>query len=242
MNAAFIAIIVIVLYFLGYRFYSSFLSKRIFQLSDEEVTPANEFNDGRDFVPSHKQVLFGHHFASIAGAAPIIGPAIAVFWGWLPAIIWVCLGTIFMGAVHDFGALVMSARNKGRSVGDIAGIMISPRARTLFLVVVYFLIFFVMAVFAYAIAALFVKFPASVVPVNFQIVVAVLVGYLFYKKGVSILWPSIIALILLYFMMWVGTRVPVHVPEIMGSEIVTWILFLLIYAFVSSILPVWILL
>ncbi len=242
MNAAFIAIIVIVLYFLGYRFYSSFLSKRIFQLSDEEVTPANEFNDGRDFVPSHKQVLFGHHFASIAGAAPIIGPAIAVFWGWLPAIIWVCLGTIFMGAVHDFGALVMSARNKGRSVGDIAGIMISPRARTLFLVVVYFLIFFVMAVFAYAIAALFVKFPASVVPVNFQIVVAVLVGYLFYKKGVSILWPSIIALILLYFMVWVGTRVPVHVPEIMGSEIVTWILFLLIYAFVSSILPVWILL
>jgi len=242
LNAAVIAIIVLVLYFLGYRFYSSFLSKRIFRLSEDEITPAHELNDGRDFVPSHKQVLFGHHFASIAGAAPIIGPAIAVFWGWLPAIIWVCLGTIFMGAVHDFSALVISARNRGRSVGDLAGTLISPRARTLFFVIVYFLVFFVMAVFAYAIAALFVKFPSSVVPVNFQIVVAVLIGFLIYKKGVPILWPSIIALLLLYLMMWVGTKVPVHVPEIMGSQIVTWILFLLIYAFVSSVLPVWTLL
>lgn len=242
MNAAVIAILVFVLYFLAYRFYSSFLSKRIFGLSDDEITPANEFNDGRDFVPSHKQVLFGHHFASIAGAAPIIGPAIAVFWGWLPAIIWVCLGTIFMGAVHDFGALVISARNQGRSVGDLAGTLINPRARTLFLVIVYFLIFFVIAVFAYAIAALFVKFPSSVLPVNFQIVVAVLIGYLFYKKGVGILWPSIAALILLYVMMWVGSIYPIHVPEIMGSQIVTWIILLLIYSFIASVLPVWTLL
>ena len=242
MNAAVIAIIVLVLYFLGYKFYSSFLSKRIFGLSEDEITPANEINDGMDFVPSKKQVLFGHHFASIAGAAPIIGPAIAVFWGWLPAIIWVVLGTIFMGAVHDFGALVVSARNKGRSVGDLAGFFINPRARTLFMIIVYFLIFFVMAVFAYAIAALFVKFPSSVVPVNFQIVVAVLIGFLFYKKGVSILWPSIIALLMLYLMMWVGTKIPVHVPEVMGSQIVTWIIFLLIYSYVASVLPVWTLL
>jgi len=242
LNAAVIAIIVIVLYFLGYRFYSSFLSKKIFALSDDEITPANEFNDGKDFVPSHKQVLFGHHFASIAGAAPIIGPAIAVFWGWLPAIIWVCLGTILMGAVHDFGALVISARNQGRSVSDLTGNLISPRARTLFLVIVYFLIFFVIAVFAYAIASLFVKFPSSVLPVNFQIVVAVLIGYLFYKKGVGILWPSIAALLMLYVMMWVGSIYPIHVPAIMGSQIVTWIFLLLIYSFIASVLPVWTLL
>ena len=180
MNAALIAIIVLVSYYLGYRFYSGFLARRIFNLSDDEITPAHELNDGVDFVPAKKQVLFGHHFASIAGAAPIIGPAIAVFWGWLPAILWVVIGTIFMGAVHDFGALVISARNRGRSVSDLAGIFINPRARTLFMLIVYFLIFFVMAVFAYAIAALFVKFPASVVPVNFQIVIAVLIGFLFY--------------------------------------------------------------
>ena len=183
MNAALLAIIVLILYFLAYRFYAKFLADKIFRLSDDEVTPAHEKNDGVDFVPSNKHVLFGHHFASIAGAAPIIGPAIAVYWGWVPAIIWVVLGTIFMGAVHDFSALVISVREKGRSVGDLAGFLVSPRARTLFLLIVYFLIFFVIAVFAYAIASLFVAFPQSVLPVNFQIVVAVLIGFLFYKNA-----------------------------------------------------------
>lgn len=242
MSAVVIAIIVLVLYFLGYRFYSSFLSKKIFKLSDDELTPANEVNDGIDFVPSKKHILFGHHFASIAGAAPIIGPAIAVFWGWLPAILWVVFGTIFMGAVHDFVALMISARNKGRSISDLAGVIINPRVRTLFMLIVYFLIFFVMAVFAYAIAALFVKFPTSVVPVNFEIIVAVLIGFLLYKKGVPLLWPSIIALLLLYLMIWVGTKFPVQVPEIFGSQIATWIIFLFIYSFIASVLPVWILL
>lgn len=242
MNAALLAIIVLILYFLAYRFYSKFLSDKIFRLSNDEVTPAHEQNDGVDFVPSNKHVLFGHHFASIAGAAPIIGPAIAVFWGWVPAIIWVVLGTIFMGAVHDFSALVISVREKGRSVGDLAGIIVSHRARTLFLLIVYFLIFFVIAVFAYAIASLFVAFPESVLPVNFQIIVAVVIGFLFYKKGMPILWPSIFALITLYVMIWVGTIVPLEVPAILGSQIVTWILLLLCYSFIASVLPVWTLL
>ncbi|NIV43248.1 MAG: carbon starvation protein A [Candidatus Dadabacteria bacterium] len=242
MNAALIAIIVLTLYFLGYRYYSHFIAKKIFRLSDDEVTPAHELKDGVDYVPSNKHVLFGHHFASIAGAAPIIGPAIAVFWGWVPAIIWVCLGTIFMGAVHDFSALVVSARNKGRSVGDLAGILVNPRARTLFLLIVYFLIFFVIAVFAFAIAVLFTKFPTSVLPVNFQIVVAVAIGFLFYIRGVPILIPSIIALISLYFMIWLGTSVPITIPAVMGSQVVTWILILMVYSFVASILPVWTLL
>lgn len=147
-----------------------------------------------------------------------------------------------MGAVHDFSALVVSARTKGRSVGDLAGTLINPRARTLFLLIVYFLIFFVIAVFAYAIAVLFTKFPTSVVPVNFQIIVAIAIGYLFYKRGVPILIPSIIALISLYFMIWLGTIVPIEVPAVMGSQIVTWILILLVYSFIAAVLPVWTLL
>ncbi len=242
MNAALLAIIVLILYFLAYRFYAKFLADKIFKISDDEITPAHELNDGVDFVPSNKHVLFGHHFASIAGAAPIIGPAIAIFWGWVPAILWVVIGTIFMGAVHDFSALVVSAREKGRSVGDLAGLLVSHRARTLFLLIVYFLIFFVIAVFAYAIASLFVSFPQSVLPVNFQIIVAVIIGFLFYKKGVPILWPSILALITLYAMIWVGTIVPLEIPAVMGSQIVTWILLLLVYSFIASVLPVWTLL
>jgi carbon starvation protein len=242
LNAALLAIIVLILYYLAYRFYSRFLSDKLFRLSDDEVTPAHELKDEVDFVPSNKHVLFGHHFASIAGAAPIIGPAIAVFWGWLPAIIWVVLGTIFMGAVHDFSALAVSAREKGRSVGDLAGTLVNHRARTLFLLIVYFLIFFVIAVFAYAIASLFVAFPQSVFPVNFQIIVAVIIGFLFYKKGLPILWPSIFALITLYVMIWVGTIVPIEIPAILGSQVVTWILLLLVYSFIASVLPVWTLL
>ncbi len=242
MNSAVVAVVVLIFYFLGFKFYSKFLSLKIFQISDKEETPSHELNDGVDFVPANKHVLFGHHFASIAGAAPIIGPAIAIFWGWVPAILWVVLGTIFMGAVHDFSALVISARMKGRSVGDLAGILLNSRARTLFLLIVYFLIFFVIAVFAYFIAALFVKFPSSVLPVNFQIIIAVVIGFLFYKRGVSILWPSIIALVMLYFMIWFGTKVPIQIPEVMGSQEVSWILILIIYSFIASILPVWMLL
>ena len=242
MNAATIAIIAIALYLIAYRYYSKFISKRVFGVSDKEPTPSHQLTDGVDYVPARKHILFGHHFASIAGAAPIIGPAIAVFWGWIPAILWVVFGTIFIGAVHDFGALVLSARHGGRSVGDLAGKFISTRGRTLFLLIVSFLVFFVIAVFAYAISVLFVKFPESVLPVNFQIVVALVIGFLFYKKKVPILWPSIIALVLLYFMIWTGTKFPLTIPEIMGSQVVTWVIILLAYSFVASVLPVWTLL
>lgn len=242
MSASVVAILAIFIFFLGYRFYARFLAGKVFGICDNEKTPAHEFNDGVDYVPAPKAVLFGHHFASIAGAAPIIGPAIAVFWGWVPAILWVVLGTVFMGAVHDFSALVVSARNKGNSVGDIAGELITPRVRTLFLVIIYFLIFFVMAVFAYAIAVLFVKFPSSVLPVNFQIVVALALGFLFYRRKSRITVPTIAALGLLAAAIWAGTKFGITVPRFMGSEIATWVAILLVYSFVASVLPVWTLL
>lgn len=242
MSASLVAVIAIVLFFAGYRFYASFLASKVFKISDEERTPAHEMRDGVDYVPARKGVLFGHHFSSIAGAAPIIGPAIAVFWGWVPAVLWVVLGTIFMGAVHDFSALVISARNKGRSVGDIAGQMITPRARTLFLIIVYFLIFFVIAVFAYAIASLFVRFPASVLPVNLEIVMALVLGFIFYRKRSGSTAATAIAHILLLAAIWAGTRYHISVPEVMGSSEVTWVFFLFAYASVACVLPVWTLL
>ncbi|MGY8804652.1 MAG: carbon starvation CstA family protein, partial [bacterium] len=138
MNAALLAIIVLVAFALGYRFYSKFLSNVIFQLQADEGVPSVEFEDGVDYVPSKRHVLWGHHFASIAGAAPIVGPAIAVIWGWLPALIWICVGTIFMGAMHDFSALVISLRHKGKSIGEIAGHVVNRRVQVLFLIVISF--------------------------------------------------------------------------------------------------------
>ena len=126
MSALILAVSGLACFAIGYRFYSVFIERKIFSVSEYQgKTPAEESEDGIDFVPTGEHILFGHHFTSIAGPAPIIGPCIAAFWGWLPALLWVILGTIFMGAVHDFGALVISIREKGRTIADITGKVIS---------------------------------------------------------------------------------------------------------------------
>ena len=129
MPAIVLAIIGIVVFALGYRYYSKFIAERIYRLDPDYVTPAHRYRDGVDFVPTNKWVLWGHHFTSIAGAAPIVGPAVAVYWGWLPAFLWVVLGTVFAAGVHDFGTLVLSVRNKGQYVGTIAERLLVRRAK-----------------------------------------------------------------------------------------------------------------
>ena len=119
-------------YFLGYRLYGRFLAERLFQLDPNAVTPAHALRDDVDYVPTRPAILFGHQFASIPGLAPMLGPAVAVIWGWGPALVWVVLGSILVGCVHDFSAMVISVRNRGMSVGEVAGVIVGPRARTLF--------------------------------------------------------------------------------------------------------------
>lgn len=243
MNAAWICLAGLLAFGLGYRFYSRFLARRVFDLRDDEPVPAREQEDGIDFVPTNRHVLFGHHFSSIAGAAPIIGPAIAVVWGWLPAVLWIVFGTVFLGAAHDFATLVLSMRHRGRSVGQISAQVLGPRTRTLFLLVIFFLVFLVIAVFARSIAALFVAKPGTVLPINFQILVAVTIGWVCYKRQAKLLWPSLAALASLYAMVWVGVKVPVSLEGLFGAHQMTaWVVALLAYSFVASVLPVWILL
>ncbi|GAB3855226.1 hypothetical protein GCM10029963_49610 [Micromonospora andamanensis] len=137
MPAIVVVIAVMAMFALGYRYYSRYLADRVYGLDPAYVTPAHRFADGVDFVPTNKHVLFGHHFTSIAGAAPIVGPAIAVFWGWGPALAWVVFGTIFAAGVHDFGALAVSVRHRARNIGTLAADVISKRARTLFLLIIF---------------------------------------------------------------------------------------------------------
>ncbi len=242
MNAALLAILVFALFAVAYRFYSRFLATRIFALADDEPVPSRELEDGVDYVPARKDVLWGHHFTSIAGAAPIVGPAIAVIWGWVPALLWVALGTVAMGAVHDFSALVISLRHKGRSIGEIAGQVISPRVRTLFLLVVCFLIWVVLAVFAFIIGTLFVSNPGAIFPINVQIVVAMLLGWLIYRRGVPILIPSLIGYAVLLLAVFQGNAVAEAFPGLGEVSVGTWVIVLLVYSFVASVLPVWLLL
>ena len=242
MNAALLAIIVLVAFALGYRFYSKFLSNVIFQLQADEGVPSVEFEDGVDYVPSKRHVLWGHHFASIAGAAPIVGPAIAVIWGWLPALIWICVGTIFMGAMHDFSALVISLRHKGKSIGEIAGHVVNRRVQVLFLIVISFLIWIVLAVFAFIIATLFKNNPASIFPINIQIVVAMILGWLVYRRGFGMFVPSLVGYAVLLGAIFYGGDFAQAFPIITELSITNWVWILLIYSFIASVMPVWLLL
>lgn len=229
---------------LGYRLYARFLNDRVFQLRDEETMPSVQFKDGVDFVPTKREVLWGHHFASVAGAAPILGPAMAIVWGWLPALVWIVVGVIFMGAAHDFGALVLSVRHDGRSVGDLTERLIGPRSRILFLLVIFFLIWLVGAVFAFAIAGLFVAFPASILPVNLEILVAIFIGVWGYRWNRSLVVPSLAALVGLYAVIF-GTSMNILWTPAPGSfflDIDFWLIALMLYAFIASSLPVWVLL
>jgi carbon starvation protein len=241
-NAALLAAIVFALFAVGYRFYSGFLSRRIFALARDERVPSREFEDGVDFVPTRRSVLWGHHYTSIAGAAPIVGPAIAVIWGWLPALLWVALGTVFMGAVHDFAALVISLRHRGRSIGDVAGDVIGPRVRTAFLLIISFLIWIVLAVFAFIIATLFVSNPGAIFPINVQILVAIALGWLVYRRRVGIFAPSIVGYAVLIAAIFAGDAFAERFPVVATLSVSTWVWLLLVYSFAASVLPVWLLL
>ena len=244
MSAIIPALIGMIAIALGYFFYSKFIAEKIYQLDPDFETPAHTLRDDVDFIPTNRIVLWGHHFTAVAGAAPIIGPAIAVIWGWLPAFIWVIGGTVFFAGVHDFGAIWASVRNQGRSVGSLTGAVVSVRARTLFIFVIFFLLMMVNAVFAVAISNAFVATPSSVIPAWSAIAVAVVIGVLIYKVKVPILWPTIIGTIILYAVIYVGDQVPVSLPEtFMGlGAAPQWIIILFIYATIASLLPVWLLL
>lgn len=228
----------------GYFLYSRFIAQKILKLEESFVTPANEINDGVDFVPTNKYVLWGHHFTSVAGASPIVGPAIAVIWGWLPAFIWVVFGTIFLAGVHDTAAIWASARNRGLSIGSIAGNVVSARTRSLIMVVIFLLLLMVNAVFGVVIAQMMIKTPSSVLPVWGALVVAFIIGQCIYRFKMNLFWVSVIGVVALYTLIYLGPIYPLAIPENMLGLPTNawWIILLFVYAGVASLLPVWMLL
>ncbi len=242
MNATLLSVVGLGMIFIGYRFYSSFIAEKIYRLDPDFETPAHSMRDDVDYIPTNRVVLWGHHFTAVAGAAPIIGPGIAVIWGWLPAFLWVILGTMFFAGVHDFGAVWASVRNKAKSVGALTGDVVSPRARTLFMVVVFFLLMMVNAVFAVAISNEFQATPSSVIPAWTAVVVAVGIGILIYRMHVPILWPTVVGTVILYAVIYLGEQFPIELTAGMLPVGAQWILILFLYAGIASLLPVWLLL
>lgn len=245
-------------YLIAYHTYGRWVSRKIFQLDPEANVPSHELRDDVDFVPTKRQVIFGHHFTSIAGTGPIVGPAIAVFWGWLPALLWVFLGSIFIGAIHDFGALVVSLRNRGQTVGEVAGRLITPRARVLFLVILFMALTVVLAIFGLVIAVIFKLYPQSVLPTWVSLPLAIAIGLVVYKRGGNLLGPSLGALAVIYGCVAIGAyALPINISApidwlngTLGLSADTslfnvttvWTMVLLVYCFFASVLPVWLML
>ena len=239
-----IALGALVFYIIAYHTYGKFLARKIFKLDPGARVPSVEMADGNDYVPTRKSVIFGHHFTSIAGTGPIVGPALAVIWGWLPALLWVLFGSILIGAVHDFGALVVSIRNRGQTVGDIAGRVLSQRTRVLFLSVLFLALTIVLAIFGLVIAAVLKQYPSAILPCLVQIPIAVAIGTYLHRRGVNLVIPSLLALGIMYLTVAFGNiGFLATLNESLASlPVIAWVGVLLVYSYIASVLPVWTLL
>jgi len=248
MGAILLMVVSFVGYIVAYHTYGRFLARKIFKLGKDAPVPSVTFDDGADFVPTKKGIIFGHHYTSIAGTGPIVGPALGVIWGWVPAIIWVFVGSIAMGAVHDLGALVVSLRNEGRSIADIAGDLMGKRVRWLFFGIVFLLLLIVIAIFGLVIAVVFAMYPQAVFPVWMEIPIAILLGYMIYRKSKSVALSTAVAVAAMYITVVLGHWLTFTMPDVWfaySGEVAlkvpatgVWTIILLVYAFIASTLPV----
>jgi len=230
-------------YIAVYHIYGKFLGRKVFRLDSQAPVPSREMEDGIDFVPTRKGIIFGHHYTSIAGTGPIVGPAIGVIWGWVPALLWVFVGAAIMGGVHDLGALVVSLRNQGKSLTEVTSRYINRRVRLIFFLVMFLELLIVIAVFGLVIAIIFSIFPTAVLSVWLQIPIAVGMGWLIYRRSGNVTLSTAVAVALMYFTIYLGSRVPLDMPELFNMPATgVWTILLLIYAFVASTLPVTVLL
>jgi len=236
MNSLIIAITGIMLLYLAYVFYGSRISN-LLDISDDNITPAHIFIGGKDYKPTIKEILFGHHFSSIAGAGPIIGPVVvAALFGWVPAFLWIIIGSIFIGGVHDMTSLVASMRHQGKSIATVAGNVMSKRAQLIFGVFIWFTLILIVAVFVVVAVNAFINKPEIVLPTIMLIPIAILVGIMKEKFGLDTWVRTIIGLVFLFMFIYLGLDYPISLPADVAFNY--WVVILLVYAFIASILPV----
>lgn len=235
MSASFLILVALCAFFVAYLTYGAFLAKKL-GLNPARQTPAHSLRDGVDYVPAKAPVLLGHHFASIAGAAPIIGPVTAAAFGWVPVALWIIFGGIFIGAVHDFTSLVASVRHGGRSIGEIINDNVGPAGKRLFGIFAWLTLVLIIAVFAIVIANTFVAVPAAGSASALFMLIAIVFGFTVYRGSASLPVTSVIGVTLLLVAIWLGNTFP------LALTFETWVIILFIYAFIASVTPVWILL
>jgi len=244
-NALVLGSVLLIWLFAGYRIYGSWIERKLVVPDDSVPTPAHKLKDGVDYSPAKTPLLFGHHFSSIAGAGPIVGPLLGVlYFGWLAAALWIALGSVFIGAVHDYLTLMASVRNQGKSIAEITERSLGRRSRVIFSVFLWLALVLVVAVFAVITTNTFISKPEIVIPTFGLIFVAMFFGWIVYRQGVHLLVGTVLSLGLIAVLLYLGDRVPIELPEtVVGfSAFAFWFVILMVYALVASILPVWFLL
>ncbi len=247
---AFIVIFSIIALLLGYLFYGKFISKKL-SIDDSRITPACEINDGNDFVPAKASLLIGQHFSAISAAGPIVGPILAGLWfGWIPAIIWIILGSIFIGGVHDFSSLVASIRHKATSIGEVLKEYMSPTAHILFLIFIWLTLVYVIIAFTDITSQTFVSVsaesahgPGVATASFFYLLLAIIMGVLLYKFNLNLKIATAIFLPILVIIILFSAFLPQSITDLLSVlSIKQWDIILLIYCFVASLIPMWLLL
>jgi len=237
LNAALIGLAGALWFIIMYRWYGGFIERKLVQPDNARPTPSQSMGDNMDYVSSHPALLFGHHFSSIAGAGPIVGPILAYsFFGWLPALLWILLGSVFIGAVHDYMSLMASVRNRGASVADLSQQHVSNTARWIFSIFLWLALVLVISVFAFLTAQTMAEKPEIVIPTIGLMLLAIAFGILVYRKGVNIWVGTTIALAIMFGLILLGDMVPIY------ASFDFWLISALLYSLVASTIPVWVLL
>jgi len=258
MNILYLIIGAALVFYLAYRLYGSFLAKKVFSLDDQCPTPAVRKNDGIDYLPTSSKFLTGQHFSAISGAGPITGPIIAgIMFGWLPALLWIVLGSIFIGGVHDMGNLVASVRHNAMSITEVVKRNISKRAWILFLMFIWLALIYVIVAFTDITSSSFVgtitlengeKVGGGAIATSslLYLILPLIMGILLKKTNLSLGWATLIFLPLVGVSIWIGPYIPLNLEQILGKPALEtqrfWNGFLLVYCFIASIIPVWLLL
>ncbi|MCX7875890.1 MAG: carbon starvation protein A [Melioribacteraceae bacterium] len=235
MSGVLLVILAFLSFTIAYKVYGNYLSK-IFNINDKNLTPAHSMNDGVDYYPAKSPVLLGHHFASIAGAGPIVGPVIAAGFGWLPVYLWVVLGSIFFGGVHDYTSIIASIRHQSKSIGFIIQEYIGVSGKKLFLFFAWATLILVIAVFTIIVADTFTHIPSAGTSSMLFMILAILFGISIYKLKIKLWIATTVGVILLFLSIPVGNLFPIQLNNL------TWQLILFAYIFIASVTPVWILL
>ena len=241
MNSVVVIIIGFLVFFVGYRFYSKYVDTKIVKSDAKRATPAKMYMDGVEFMPTSKNILFGYQFKSIAGAAPVIGPILAIQWGWLPCLLWLCLGALFIGWVHDYSSAVVAMRNEGASFGGLSYKLISPRARIILLCFIYFFLLLIAGAFGAIVVNAATGQKSSPMAWLLLTIAGVLAGQMIYRWKKDIVLTTVVTVVITLFGIYLGSIAPSN--SILGEGIanskLVWAIAGLVFCYVAAVLPIW---